>query len=375
MITCLDKEYELFFSNNLNLLNALNYSDELFFNEFEELVGARYRILSIIKKGWQEKYILSEDLDKLKIIFEKKKSDENWIDSIYSEYIIKSKEFKDFLKNLNYNKLELKLIREKSAKFDAMSNMLHLFSSLIGYQFFKNLNNYSSDKNNININFIHFTQPINKSISPSIELSNEDKIFSKILRIGAFIKDDVSKLLELRNIEIKKIIDETLFNLQIKEIIDSDYSKISARDELTVIFYEDKKMSIFEGDKAKEFLQKGSFKEEFKKYNENKIFAQTASLGCAIGKAFVVNNSIEAKEIKEGDILVAPYTAVEYLLAMKKASGIITETSGITSHAAIISRELKIPCLVGLEDATKNIKTGDDLYLDANEGYVKIISK
>ncbi|NQV12821.1 MAG: hypothetical protein HQ530_00765 [Parcubacteria group bacterium] len=57
MIIFEDKKYELFFSNKLPPLVALNYADDLFFAEFEKLCGTKYRILSVIRKGWQEKYI------------------------------------------------------------------------------------------------------------------------------------------------------------------------------------------------------------------------------------------------------------------------------------------------------------------------------
>ena len=67
-------------------------------------------------------------------------------------------------------------------------------------------------------------------------------------------------------------------------------------------------------------------------------------------------------------------TTVDYLPAMKKASAIVTDDGGITSHAAIISRELGIPCIVGTKIATKVLKDGDLVEVNANKGEVKILN-
>ena len=75
-----------------------------------------------------------------------------------------------------------------------------------------------------------------------------------------------------------------------------------------------------------------------------------------------------------GDILVAPMTSPEYIFAMKKAKAIITDTGGLTSHAAIVSRELGIPCLVGTKVATKVLKDGDMVEVDTVKGVVRKLS-
>jgi phosphoenolpyruvate synthase/pyruvate phosphate dikinase len=67
----------------------------------------------------------------------------------------------------------------------------------------------------------------------------------------------------------------------------------------------------------------------------------------------------------QGNILVCPMTLPDYVPAMKKARAIITNEGGITCHAAIISRELKIPCIVGTKIATQVLKDGDRVEVDA----------
>ena len=106
------------------------------------------------------------------------------------------------------------------------------------------------------------------------------------------------------------------------------------------------------------------------------MHGEIASLGKARGKAVVVLNSREALEkIQKGDILVAPYTAVEYLPAMKKAAAIVTETGGITSHAAIVAREFKIPCVIAVKNITQLLTTGQYIEVNADNGVVRIIDQ
>ncbi len=76
---------------------------------------------------------------------------------------------------------------------------------------------------------------------------------------------------------------------------------------------------------------------------------------------------------EEGDALVTSMTSPEFIHAMRKASAVITDTGGITSHAAIVSRELKIPCIVGTKIATSVLKDGDLIEIDTKNGIVKRI--
>ena len=81
------------------------------------------------------------------------------------------------------------------------------------------------------------------------------------------------------------------------------------------------------------------------------------------------------KKMDEGDILVAPMTSPDYIVAMKKAAAIVTDHGGMTSHAAIVSRELKIPCIVNTKMATKTLKDNDLVEVDTSKGIVKILKR
>ena len=76
---------------------------------------------------------------------------------------------------------------------------------------------------------------------------------------------------------------------------------------------------------------------------------------------------------KQGEILVTTMTHPNMMLLAEKALGIITDEGGITSHAAILARELNIPCLVGTKFASKVLNTGDLVKLNAGKGFVEKI--
>jgi phosphohistidine swiveling domain-containing protein len=102
-----------------------------------------------------------------------------------------------------------------------------------------------------------------------------------------------------------------------------------------------------------------------------------ASKGKATGRARVIINvdSIEAKEMQAGEVLVTSMTRPEFLPFMRLCAAIVTNEGGITSHAAIVSRELKKPCIIGVRAATDSIKTGDLVEVDAEKGVVKILKR
>ncbi|MEK6954106.1 MAG: PEP-utilizing enzyme [Candidatus Micrarchaeota archaeon] len=95
-----------------------------------------------------------------------------------------------------------------------------------------------------------------------------------------------------------------------------------------------------------------------------------ASLGYAVGRAKIINSSKDIWKMKEGDVLVARSTRPEIVPAMKLACAIVTDEGGITSHAAIVSRELGKPCVIGTSIASKVFKDGDLLEVRANHGAV-----
>lgn len=108
---------------------------------------------------------------------------------------------------------------------------------------------------------------------------------------------------------------------------------------------------------------------------KNRIEGLCASSGKARGKACIILNIKQASRLEKDDILVTTMTHPDYVPLMKKASAIITDEGGISCHAAIVSRELKKPCIVGTTFASRIIREGDLVEVNATEGYARIISR
>ncbi|MBI5122890.1 hypothetical protein HZA75_03450 [Candidatus Roizmanbacteria bacterium] len=96
-----------------------------------------------------------------------------------------------------------------------------------------------------------------------------------------------------------------------------------------------------------------------------------ASLGTVKGKVKIFRDSSESHKIKKGDILVTEMTDPLYMSAIMKAGGVITNIGGVLSHAAIVSREFHIPCIVGSGNATEVLKDDQIVVLDATKGEVR----
>lgn len=105
----------------------------------------------------------------------------------------------------------------------------------------------------------------------------------------------------------------------------------------------------------------------------NYFHGQTACLGKARGTVKIINSVDDLKKMRKGDIMVSQMTNPNLVPAMKRAAAVITDSGGVTCHAAIVSRELKIPCIIGTKIATKVLKDGDKVVVDANQGEVRRI--
>ncbi len=96
-----------------------------------------------------------------------------------------------------------------------------------------------------------------------------------------------------------------------------------------------------------------------------------ASPGKISGKAVVVKSSKDFKKVKKGMILVTTATTPAFTPILSKVIGIVTDYGGVCSHAAMISREFGIPCVVGTEKATKKIKDFMKITVDGSKGVVE----
>jgi phosphohistidine swiveling domain-containing protein len=109
------------------------------------------------------------------------------------------------------------------------------------------------------------------------------------------------------------------------------------------------------------------------KDSAGEIKGRTAFAGKVKGVVRIIVKGEDFPKFKDGEILVTHMTRPEFVPLIKKSIAVITDEGGITCHAAIISRELKIPCIIGTMNATLRLKDGDIVEVDANNGIVRII--
>ncbi len=148
-----------------------------------------------------------------------------------------------------------------------------------------------------------------------------------------------------------------------------DSSVLSKRLQLTVAFFGPDKPGVLNFEDAKVFLN------EFETFDSRAVFGDlhgmVANLGRVVGKARIINSPEEFGKMQQDDILITSMTRPEFMPILKKALAIVTDEGGITSHAAIVARELGIPCVIGTKIATKALKDGDMIEVNANHGIVK----
>ena len=166
-------------------------------------------------------------------------------------------------------------------------------------------------------------------------------------------KQEISKLA----IQIKDIERHYYFPQDIEWAIEGDRVFIVQSRPITTI-----------GKQGKEDEERSILKENIK--DKPLVTGSPASPGIAVGPAKIIHSPKEIHKIKKGDVLVARQTNPDYVPAMRKAVAIVTDKGGRTSHAAIVSRELGIPAVVGCENATKLLKTNNVVSVNGKTGEI-----
>lgn len=138
-------------------------------------------------------------------------------------------------------------------------------------------------------------------------------------------------------------------------------------------FYVDYK--LYTGVKKSFFEKKFNIliEEDVAEKDIKEIKGRIAFPGKVRGKVCKIFLAKELGKMKKGDVLVSPTTLPDLMPAIKKASAIVADEGGLLSHAAIVSRELKTPCIIGTKIATKVLKDGDEVEVDADKGIVRIL--
>ena len=157
-----------------------------------------------------------------------------------------------------------------------------------------------------------------------------------------------------------------------------DEKEISKRKQCFVGYWKEGSINYYSGEEAEKVAER-ELGPLYKVEITNKIKGVSANPGKVKGivRILEVNNVLRARELRrnfeKGEILVTQMTQPNIMDIASKAGGIITDEGGMLSHAAIISRELRVPCIVGTSSATQILKDGDLVEVDADKGVVKKI--
>ena len=169
--------------------------------------------------------------------------------------------------------------------------------------------------------------------------------------------------------------DEVVAALKRGKLTSKDKTNIAARRKEFAMLYDNGKISIYHGKKAREMKEKLLRQEKTAGIRE--FSGLTAMTGRVRGIAKTVISSGDVRKLARGDVMITNEVTTELTAALKKAAAIVADGGGIISHTAIVAREFKIPCIVGTKIATKVLKSGDKIEVDASgsTGIVKIIKE
>jgi phosphohistidine swiveling domain-containing protein len=215
------------------------------------------------------------------------------------------------------------------------------------------------------------------------------KLF-KVLRTCAYLLDYKKEQFTKSHYQIMPVFREVASRFKISETLARLYApaelkaallnhkeiskkRLESRYKHSVQYWSGDKFRIFEGRRADKFFNQAA------KNDRGQIFDSLdgviASAGKYVGRVRVALSARELKDFRAGEILVTHMTSPDFVPAMKKAGAIITDKGGVTCHAAVVSRELGVPCVVGTQNATKVLKTGELVEVNANHNSVKILKK
>jgi len=185
--------------------------------------------------------------------------------------------------------------------------------------------------------------------------------------IARRLKWDYKNVYYLTNEEIKAYLQKNII---------PDQKQAESRRSLVVMIYRAKNCTqeMFLGKEAKEYdrlifqaIEKINTRSELRG-----MIACRGNFESVEGEVNIVRN-VRLDPFKEGTILVTSMTRPEFVPLLKKAKAVITDEGGITSHAAIVSRELNIPCIIGTKVASSKLKNGDTVSMNMQKGLIKII--
>lgn len=340
---------------------------------FEELgrgIINEHDFNSIIEKlssPEKKSFYQQEEIDLLKIGLEtnKRVAEKKIIKHQKKYHWIHINYYEPKILDVSYFKKELLKIKKKGKKYilnkiDSINNLGR--EAVINKRIIKNKYNLSS-----------YLNKIGKRLSFCIWWQDRRKAY--IMRAIYIIKLFLIEISERFNVDFDDLhyyVLDDLKNLYKNKHKISKKEIDKRRKYFLTIFSDSNKAYYFSGNKAKliaaPYINTTDLKNKIKE-----LKGMTVSPGNVKGRVRIIRGSKDLSSMRKGEILVSPMTSPEYIIALKKASAVVTDEGGITCHAAIITRELKIPGIVGTMFATQVLRDGDLVEVDANKGIIKKI--
>lgn len=202
-----------------------------------------------------------------------------------------------------------------------------------------------------------------------VKSDRKDAVLTLYWRLDKLMKE-ISRRLSITEKQSRYILPDDMKTALASGKVDE--KELLARQKLSYILVVGEKTRVFTGREAEDFIKNQLKAEEGTTTSE--LVGHCACPGKASGVVKIIAIAADMAKMNKGDILVAHMTNPELVPAMKKAAAIVCDLGGITSHAAIVSRELGIPCVTGTKFATKALKDGNRVEVDATKGIVKKIS-
>ncbi|TSC87848.1 MAG: hypothetical protein G01um10147_351 [Microgenomates group bacterium Gr01-1014_7] len=212
------------------------------------------------------------------------------------------------------------------------------------------------------------------------KLDEEEVIIAKLLKISAVIRDLRKYTNLIGGYTIFRFLDEAVRRKKInrnlaKRMFWFEFEKLFLNPkEMLQTLHKRKFVSIVFSHGKVNYFEKKVLQDKTKFSFKGILKGTPASKGTISGIVKIVMAQKDFPGFKKGQILVAEMTRPDYLPVMRKAAAIITDEGGLTCHAAIVARELGIPCIVGTRIATRSLKNGDKINLDAEKGTIRVIS-
>ncbi len=342
------------FTRDVSLFAAESWRDELI-EKFQSAVGVTYKDAPITSNGKAvTAYYLENDVEAVKkASIAKLKNEASWY---YDNR-------EQFLQNMDNSRKKIKDLADADFTIGTVASLTGIFKTIFPMTRF--------------CNFIpHFwLEDIKRELGSEAD---------KLIAIALADRLKTEGVFELADTLLRKIIGKKLKQMKKPEI----FAKFLTREELAALV-EGKQIDWTEiaGRTAGYVYCKGKvhatpayqhvFKQNGYVYVEDKVEGNSLkgvvafSKGIVKAKVQVLFAVEDVSKFQEGRVMVTPMTMPDFIPAMKKASAIVTDEGGVTCHAAIVSRELGIPCVIGTKVATKLFKDGDEVEVDTVNGVVR----